>query len=543
MEFFKKNGFWISSFLLVAAMIGTWFYATGNLQADMDKRISAINTARTKAEGIMRVEAESGTQAHPNDQTEQGMNEKLDVLGKSVLEAWQQRYDSQQKIMQWPSQILPGVFINEFNKYHPPELLPAEEKGESVRMKNLLLLYKQQIPNQMKHICSVIQTKWMFQSELDEEAIKTEDEPEEAADEGEQDPQTNEDENDPTTKQPDTKPSAKTKKQEDNFREIVRWSENNQTLWFDKLTKFNGRDDNVFSTKLPSPSQVYMLQQDLWLLEAMFEIVRAVNAQLDGDGNPILDENGIPRLVQANDLAAVKQIDHVVFGREALSLLGSITDVDETQNSDSGFTGPGRGGRGGGSRGRSSGGSKATDLHLAYFSNPAFHGRYVNATFEPIESEKIRTIVGGDALPADDLELVVAKRVPVRLAVQMDERKIPRFLAACANSPFAFEVWQVRINRHDQEEKITLRGSEGAVEESGRGPGRGRGRGAGAPGPSDVRGSGGGVAGPRRNSKGANDVALRNNYDVGVEFYGVVKIYNPPNSTLLLGEETGGTNP
>lgn len=544
MGFLVKNGFWISSFLLIVAMIGTWFYATGNLQADMDKRISAIKGLNSKAGNIMNVEAEEGTKAHPNDQTEKGMGEKLSKLSQSILAAWQKRYDSQQKLMQWPRQILPASFVTEFNQYHPPELLPAEEIGDSVRMKNLLLIYKRQIPNQMKNICNVIRTRWSRQAELDAEA-ETQDEPEKEDEEKADDPESDTGDED-ATQGSGSKTGAGL---EENFREIVRWNESNQELWFQKLTQFNGRDDNQFSVRLPSPSQVYMLQQDLWLLEAMFEIVREVNAQLDKDGQPMLDGNGIPRLVMANDLAPVKEIDHVVFGREALSLLGSITETSATDNSGSGGGGPRSSGPRGGGRGRGRGGSgsgsEASDLHLAYFGKPAFHGRYVNQTFEPIESDKIRKILSEQTLPADDLELVVAKRVPVRLAVQMDEREIPRFLATCANSPFAFEVWQVRINRHDPGEDIKLRGSGdgGSSSGTGRGGRGGRGRGGSELGPGDVRGSGGG-AGPRRGSKkGASDVVLRDNYDVGVEFYGVVKIYNPPNDALLIEDQTKGANP
>ncbi|MEM9413741.1 MAG: hypothetical protein AAGA30_21715, partial [Planctomycetota bacterium] len=125
-------------------------------------------------------------------------------------------------------------------------------------------------------------------------------------------------------------------------------------------------------------------------------------------------------------------------------------------------------------------------------------------------------------MPADNLELVVAKRVPVRLAVQMDEREIPNFLAACANSPFAFEVWQVRINKHDPEEVIKLRGGS---EEDGFGGGVG---------PSSTRGTG--TDGSQRVAD--IKVALRENYDVGVEFYGIVKIYNPVNKSAVGRDDT-----
>jgi len=80
----------------------------------------------------------------------------------------------------------------------------------------------------------------------------------------------------------------------------VIWKDINQTMWASKLTEFQGRDDHTKESLNPTPLQCYMLQQDLWLLEAMFKIIREVN----GDSN-------------ANDLSVIKEIHHIALGREA----------------------------------------------------------------------------------------------------------------------------------------------------------------------------------------------------------------------------------
>ena len=80
--------------------------------------------------------------------------------------------------------------------------------------------------------------------------------------------------------------------------------------------------------------------------------------------------------------------------------------------------------------------------------HPPFHELYVDTNFEPISAEEVLKVVKGDALPETNLELLIAKRLPVRIGVKMDERKIPAFMAACINSPFSYEIQQVRINRH-----------------------------------------------------------------------------------------------
>ena len=424
MGFLKKNYFWIANFLLTAAMIGVWFYSTGAITKATNDRVSEIKSKLSAAGAVNKVSAEEGANAHPNQSTEDGMKVKLDALADSITRAWTTRYDSQQQLMQWPESILFGdagrAFRKEFDKFHPPEILPAENTGQSEQMKILLQVYKQQIPVQMQTICSIIKSDWQFQELLDAAASKESLNDEGSAKKPEASTQTNDDEQEPSDEE------KRQQEREEAFRtgrQIVSWSETNQDLWYRKLTSFRGRDDNEFSVNLPTPSQVYMLQQDLWLLQAMFEIIREVNSQQDADGKMIVDDDGNPLLLAANDLAAVKHIDHVVFGREALALLGTITDTIAASEQAAAAGGRGRGGRSGRK-------SKSSDESFAYLGQPAFHGRYVNSNLEPIEADSIRKVLTDKTLPASDLEVVVAKRVPVRLAVQMDERKIAEFLAA-----------------------------------------------------------------------------------------------------------------
>jgi len=545
MAFLKKNGFWIANFLLAATMIGVWFFETGRTTKLAEEQIGKIKSKVSAIDAVKRVSAEEGVAAHPNETTAKGMELKLQKLADSIANAWSIRYQAQQNIMKWPDEILFGAagkrFREEFSKYNPPETLPLETTGYSEEMKLLLRVYKQQIPSEMANICSIIKSDWQFQDQLDA-AIARED----VGSGGDTD------KNDPAGAGAEVSEEEKERQRKEAFetgRQIVAWNSTNQQLWLEKLTRFKGRDDNSFSVNLPTPSQVYMLQQDLWLLEAMFEIIRNVNAQRDSDGNMVIGADGKPVMVPANDLAAIKRIDHIVFGREALSRLGTITDtISAAEQKSASRAGGGARPRPGGAGG---GGSKSSDLGFAYRGQPAFHGRYVNEKLEPIEAEKIQKSVTATTLPAENLEVVVAKRVPVRLAVQMDERKIASFLAACANSPFAFEVWQVRINRHDSDEQITLRGSEGGGQGAGA-AGRddddrqGRGRDESQFGSMEGGGGSGGsanLANTGSGSSGATSVAVRGNFDVGVEFYGIVKIYNPVNETVLGRQKNDAAGP
>ena len=249
----------------------------------------------------------------------------------------------------------------------------------------------------------------------------------------------------------------------------VKWSDINQDLWYQKLTVFQGRDDNSREINAPNPLQCYMLQQDLWLLEAMFRIIRQVN----GGSN-------------ANDLSKIKQIDHVVFGQNAGSgKLGALMPVDprlakrasaaaegagldhDGGGDDDPFNEPDGGDQDFGSRfggGDRSGGTGSPNMALGGGAGKVpYHNRYVDLNFEPIAAEAVKAIINGDALPDTNLELIVAKRIPFRIALKMDEREIANFMAACANSDFAFEIQQVRWNKHKPGgAEFTLSGGAGA---------------------------------------------------------------------------------
>lgn len=166
-----------------------------------------------------------------------------------------------------------------------------------------------------------------------------------------------------------------------------------------------------------------------------------------------------------------------------------------------------------------------------------FHGRYVNSNQEAIPAETVRSTINGEQLPEENLELIVAKRVPFRLAVKMDERKINEFLAYCANSPFAFEVQQIRINMHDPETVLQFKGGveqrkSVSMDQMG---GMGMGMEGMMGGMEGMMGmGGGGFTQQKLDALKSTDVETRLSYDVKVEFYGIVRIYNAVRKDFLL---------
>jgi hypothetical protein len=485
----NKNRFWLGSAALALAMLICWILVSNSIDANTSKYTSDVQSNISKANAIMNVSAEDGdVKVHPNTTTENGMRELLNQSADELVKAWKLRYNAQAKILQWPKEILADQkFCDYFNVHNPPETYPLEsERG----IEAFSTLYLNQIPRQMERICrDTLRTKWNY---------------------------------DPAYSKADYKFTP----DEELSRFAVAWDEMNQDLWHKKLTSFRGFDDHGNTIEGPTGLQIYMLQQDLWLLEAMFEVIRQIN----GD-------------VSANDQAKIKKIDHVAFGREARTQLGKLSPLEV------------------GAAGAASSLDAAPPADPSTTEAPAttfdpfaskkpFHGRYVNAAFQPISADEVLTVLQavkkGDPLPATGLELIVAKRVPVRIALRMDEREIPNFMTACANSPFAFEIRQVRKNRHVPGQGIALNGGDGSGGGSmGNNPmGESRGGGRGMPGGGDrtdpdVSSAMGGSASlggaPRGGAPGGGSsdqpeskkAETRTNYDIDVEFYGIVKIYNP----------------
>lgn len=500
-EFVKKNRFWLTCGVLIIALVVTWYLATGALHKERVVNQGKIDGAKNNGERIISTGADGvdAPIAHPNDKTKVGMDLEIDEAAQSLLKAWRARRAAQEPILKWP-EISTKKLKEKFEPMDPPEkFISGLNDLNDLEMDNVLSVYRTEIPNQMGRICDIIGTNWEF---ADEDAVATK------SSNDDRDEGRDEEKGPVGIDVPNT-----------GYSDIVQWNQKNQELWQAKLTQFQGIDGQTDDSGVPTPIQVLALQQDLWLLEAMFNIIKEVNGGAD-----------------ANDLAVVKRIDHVVFGREARSKLGKLTDPDpglapsDANVANSGQQIPQE------ERKRNQFGSRRQTPKGEFDPNPGagleqagpLHGRYVDADFQPITAKTMEEVLTGDKLPDENLELVVAKRVPVRIAVRMDDQKIDDFIAACSNSPFAFEIWQVRVERPLDE--IVMAGGGDQEKSEKRKDGQERGEVA-----SMSAGGGNDGGDASEDSRESVPVHLRKTYDVNVEFYGIVKIYNPVDEELILG--------
>jgi len=161
------------------------------------------------------------------------------------------------------------------------------------------------------------------------------------------------------------------------------------------------------------------------------------------------------------------------------------------------------------------------------------HLRYIDKEFKPITSTAYRQSVSNNQLGTDSW-MAVVKRVPVRLRLRVDERRIAEILEKCANAKIPLEVRQITLIGGDLPADTT----SSAKKSSGVGPGDPSvaGTGGGAGGASmtltddDDRGSsqassGAGGAGGEKTFKSPE---FNSHFLVPLEIYGVMKFYSAP---------------
>lgn len=288
---------------------------------------------------------------------------------------------------------------------------------------------------------------------------------------------------------------------------VVIWSEANQKHILEVHFPFVSRSER------PSTLNVLYAQEDLWVLEAIMCIIKKTNGSADANYN-----------------APIKEISSIQIGPTARGRMGKIIPVQKRQAA----TGTAAGGPTSPPPPTAAPHGQMTPATDAEKSDPAFE-RYVDNDYNPLPVSTLRT-----AATSTDPKIAiysVAKRIPVRLRLFMDQRNLSDLLAQCGNFNLPIEVKQVRINCPEGlvSDDTQLGGGGMAMMP----PGGGEvGRGGGGMGHMPSPGGGAGASRQRRrpaNSQpgiGADEAKVDPN-EIEVEVYGIVYIFNPVNEQQL----------
>ncbi|MEZ6134359.1 MAG: hypothetical protein R3C53_05545 [Pirellulaceae bacterium] len=263
-------------------------------------------------------------------------------------------------------------------------------------------------------------------------------------------------------------------------------------------------------------------QENMWILEGLLNIIKKTN------GNAI-----------AHFQTSVKEIEFIRIGRPAVGQAGQL-DGDRSTGGGYGMAGE----LGGLDDYGSSGGSPdATDLGsgssgglvTAVAADPA-DMRYVDAAFTPLSGEDLRNKMRNEA--PEDAYFAVAKRVPVRLRLKIDQRKLPDLLANCGNADLMLEIEQVRLG-----DTVAAGGASGGYGGGGMGGMGGMGGGRlGTDAGTDAGGMGAGYDDTMGGMGGMGDMGYgggakadlsKDPWEIDIELYGVVYLFNPVNIDRL----------
>lgn len=501
----KKYHFWVLCSLVFIVSLVSWYLAKTSLDRETDTNVSQI---KSKNEEIKTVK---NFPDHPNEQFVAGMDRIIQPYSYEVGQGWKKRYDQQEKYLVWPQSLIEEAegFLEQVKDLRPIEKVPYPTPREKEIPTTFLTVYRNFITLELPKLAQTIGAKWYVATGS-------------AGGDAPSGPRPGGIYGAPGGAFSLDGGASGTALEKDNS--VVIWSEENQKQILETHFGFASRNQN------PTTLEVLYAQEDLWVLQAIMQIIKKTNGNVD-----------------ANYDAAVKAIDSLQIGRTARGRMGQITPIMD-KNASGGVDAmampggapglpteagappgmPGYGPNNMGAPGVPGSGAAVPGAEA----DPVFE-RYVDVNYNPLPPDSLRTA----ATSADPTVAIyaVAKRIPVRLRLYIDQRRLQDLLANCGNHEIPVEVRQARINC-----------AEGLSSGSGGAMRAGGGEYGGAPAAS----SGGNRRRPA-GVGGATGEQPESTQNVEVELYGIVYIYNPPNEQLLgiqmgnVGETTAekGTSP
>lgn len=189
---------------------------------------------------------------------------------------------------------------------------------------------------------------------------------------------------------------------------IVQWDAGDQSRLLSRFDWSNTAD------KSPQTLDILYAQEDLWILNAVMNIIKRTN-----------------RDATASYDATIKELKYVQLGQDVRGAVGKVTRLtgraaggDASGSGEYGDMMSGGGGEemyGGGDMMASSGGDESMygGTGGTVSRDPA-ELRYVDNDYVPLPASRVRTALSPDGKSPDDAFIVVAKRVPIRLGLTMD---------------------------------------------------------------------------------------------------------------------------
>lgn len=523
-----KYSFWIISGLVLLLSSVIFYLTSTSMYSEISQRISTINGVFSK---INEVGGKAAT--HPNELSHSQMEKRLEGLVSDVDQAWQFQYERQKEFLTWPQNAFQFPKVHEiFDNLRPfekkvafplPETIAAPLDQITVQDRKV---YKDYIEPEFPALAKRIGSTWKFV--LDQKAM--------APGMGGFEPPSG------GSFAPGGFGAGGAAKADDT-KDLVRWSETSQKELISTAMPWYAR-----STP-PTIHEIYYTQEDIWILRGLMDILANTNAE-----------------AKENFQAVVREIEWIRWGSKASRDAGALSGSGAgAAGGMGGMMGgmmgggpPGDyagGGAGGPPAGYGTGGGKGGSMVPAgavRAKDPA-EGRYVDTSFKPLTGTQLRGAM--NLQNATDAVIAVAKRIPVRMRLKIDESQLGRLITECGNGKMMLEVLQVRYNTESASSGGAAgsggsAGGFGGGGEEGSMPGLGA-AGAGGSGAElrsdgDEPESGEGGAMPGMGSLGGGASNKSSNGEVPVEIFGLIYLFNPPanlSSTKTAEEPAAAAGP
>lgn len=395
----KKHHFWVVCLLVIVVGVAISVVATADLAnqyAQREKKLkSTLDTVRNISREI----------DHPNDGINSALKKAHGEQKVKVWDSWKFLYEKQKKENPWPK---PPILSEEFLL-----VVKSLKPGEPIDEVRYREMYQNFIGRYVPKLFDIVDVRrW------------------EKIDDADKDKRT-----DRGAARPAGIDSAGYDQQE-NMKLVgkIDWDEADRERI---LMEFDWPER-------PTSLQVWLAQEDIWVYQALLRIIKNTNKGATSPFN-----------------ASVRRIETIEIGKNASQSIRANTGPDISGTGQSGGMGAGVGAGGVGSPeggiggGIGVGGATGAGMEPGGFSPmgsgvaPALggasgggkvdidtflkEGRYVDEDMEPLAA---------DAEPP----YAEFKMMPIRMALVIDQRKIPELLAECANSSMPVEVRRVRLN-------------------------------------------------------------------------------------------------
>ncbi len=455
----KRIHFWILCPVVIVLGLVSWYMAVHSLKQETVANSGKINGFYSTLTSVRTKEK------HANDKVAKGMDALIDRRRQEVAAAWTERWNQQTNILTWP-QELSQKFREKVEGLRPIERyvdFPVPPEKELVR--TLRMEYQEYIKKELVKLADQIGSAW----------------------------------------RPGGRSGSAQRVDFDSLRFdhlLVAWNPSNQeeieSNHFDWSSTGGGtsmygqsRQRAAGADGIPTLLEILYAQEDLWVLRSIMGVIERAN------------EGATTRFS-----AAVKEIHSIEMGRNAALSRGQLVQDKGGSNAILDPSSPML-------QGPEPVEQRPPEISLDPMPPDGMavssqfdtaNMRYVDKNYEPLSGDRLRSVMKAVDLDPADATLVVAKRMPVRMRLRVDQRKLNRVLAECASAELTIEVRQVRINPE---------ASDGA-QSGGLTPGINEQR------PPGMQ--------PSSTTSASEDLFQ---YDVDVELYGIVYIYNPVDNTIL----------